>query len=91
MIRVARHLWRSSNLTILLEQVHPEHIAQDHVHVGLKISRGGDSTISLDSLTEHSVTLTVKNGEGMVRMKLEPEAGTRLVQPGEGTVLRGSL
>lgn len=40
---------------------------------------------------EYSVTLTVKNGEGIVRMKLEPEAGTGLVQPGEETVLRGNL
>ena len=44
----------------LPKQGHPQQAAQDHIQGGLNISREGDSTASLGSLGQGSVTLRGK-------------------------------
>lgn len=60
MVGCGRDLWTSSSPTALLEQGHPEQVAQDSVQVGFELSRG-DVTASLGSLGQGSAALKVKN------------------------------
>jgi len=52
-VEVGKDFWRSLGLTLLIKQGHLELIAQEHVHL-LKISKDGDSAISLGNLFQVS-------------------------------------
>jgi len=58
-VGAGRNLWRSLVSTFLLKQV-PQSRLHRKASGGLNISREGDSTTSLGSLSQGSVTLTVK-------------------------------
>jgi len=61
MVGVGRDLCGSSSPTLLPKQGHLQQAAQDLVQVVSNISREGDSTTSLGSLFQCSVTLRVKS------------------------------
>ena len=56
-----KNLWRPSSPTPLLKQVPHSRSRRKASRWVLNVSRGGDSTISLGSLFQCSVTLTVMN------------------------------
>jgi len=60
MVEVGRDLCGSSSPTPLPKQGHLQQAAQDRIQVVVNISREGDSTTSLGSLFQSSVTLRVK-------------------------------
>lgn len=58
MVNAETDLWRLSGPTALLQQEYPEHSAQVHIQAALEDLQG-DSTASLESLFQCSVTICV--------------------------------